>query len=295
MSALCDATHFSQCSGTIVSTGGHYESMGDDAINVHGIGLSVTEIVDNSTLLMRFCHHETFGLDWGRPGDEIQFLSKQSSLPVGAGHISAIRTLDEKTLEVKVKGSLPPGICSAGDLCVENLTRTPSVVFCNNHIGNNRARGALFTTPRKVVVSGNSFDHVAGTAILISGDCNSWYETGACRDVLISDNEFINCLTSRYGGCRAVISIAPEIADMQAQNGDCYHSGIRIENNRFYDFGSPLLYARSVEGLYVKGNVLTLNSEYPPLFPETPAVTLSQVGDSDIQEDLLYLCSTLNL
>lgn len=283
MSALCDATHFSQCSGAIISTGGHYEAMGDDAINVHGIGLSVAEIVDGNTMLLRFCHHETFGLEWGRPGDEIQFLAKKTSLPVGSGRIAAIRALDIKTIEIKVEGALPSGIESVGDICVENLTRTASVVFSDNHVGNNRARGALFTTPRSVVVSGNSFDHVPGTAILISGDCNSWYETGACHDVLITDNEFINCLTCLYGGCEAVISIAPEISDIQAQGEEYYHSGIRIENNRFLDFGSPLIYARSVKGLSVEGNVLEKNSEYPPLFPEKSVVTLSHVEDSRIQ------------
>ena len=60
--------------------------------------------------------------------------------------------------------------------------------FAGNTVRNNRARGALFSTPRRTVVEDNLFDHTSGTAILLCGDCNGWYETGACRDVLIRRN-----------------------------------------------------------------------------------------------------------
>lgn len=285
MSALCDATHFSQCSGTILSERGRYEAMGDDAINVHGIGLSVAGRTEGNVFLLEFRHHETFGLEWGRPGDRIQFLSKRTSLPVGSGLVRSIRPLDAKTLMLEVDGEIPPEVAGPDGYCAENLSRTPDVVFRFNLVGNNRARGALFTTPGKVVVTGNTFDHVAGTAILISGDCNGWYETGACRDVLVSGNRFIDCLTSRYGGCEAVVSIAPEIADLRAQGDSCFHSGIRILNNEFVDFGSPLIYARSVRGLEVKGNVITPDDNYPPLFPDRQRIVLLHVLDSFCDEN----------
>ena len=71
---------------------------------------------------------------------------------------------------------------------IENLTWTPQVRFAGNTVRNNRARGALFSTPRRTVAEDNLFDHTSGTAILLCGDCNGWYETGACRDVLIRRN-----------------------------------------------------------------------------------------------------------
>ena len=34
-------------------------------------------------------------------------------------------------------------------------------------------------------INKEKFDHTSGTAILLCGDCNGWYETGACREVII--------------------------------------------------------------------------------------------------------------
>ena len=88
----------------------------------------------------------------------------------------------------------------------ENITWTPEVIFSNNTIRNNRARGSLFSTPKRVVCEGNLFDHTHGTAILLCGDSNGWYETGACRDVTIRNNRFVNALTANYQFTNAVIS-----------------------------------------------------------------------------------------
>ena len=90
----------------------------------------------------------------------------------------------------------------------------PGSVFClGNTIRNNRARGTLFSTPRRTIVENNLFDHTSGTAILLCGDCNGWYETGACRDVIIRNNRFVNSLTNMFQFTEAVISIYPEIPE----------------------------------------------------------------------------------
>lgn len=103
----------------------------------------------------------------------------------------------EDSIDSKVAEGVP--------CCMENLTWTPEVYFTGNTIRNNRARGSLFTTPRKVVVENNVYDHVSGSAILLSGDCSYCYESGACRDVLIRKNRFINVLSSLYMEADAVI------------------------------------------------------------------------------------------
>ncbi len=77
------------------------------------------------------------------------------------------------------------------DICVENITWTPKVDFSFNIVRNNRARGALFSTPQKTLVSNNLFDYTSGTAILLCSDCNGWYETGSTRDIFISNNKYI--------------------------------------------------------------------------------------------------------
>ena len=50
------------------------------------------------------------------------------------------------------------------------------------------------------------------------------YETGACRDVTIRRNRFVNALTSLYQFTEAVISIYPEIHDLEGQK-EYFHGG----------------------------------------------------------------------
>jgi len=112
-----------------------------------------------------------------------------------------------------------------------------------------------------VVCENNLFDHTHGTAILLCGDCNGWYETGACRDVQIRNNTFVNALTATYQFTNAVISIYPEIPNLKEQQ-KFFHSGIVIENNRFNMFDRPLVYAKSTDGLLFRDNIVVANSEF---------------------------------
>ena len=143
-------------------------------------------------------------------------------------------------------------------------------------IRNNRARGSLFSTPKKTVVENNIFDHTSGTAILLCGDCNGWFETGACHDVLIRNNKFINALTNQFQFTNAVISIYPEIPDLKGQK-KYFHGGIVIEDNEFETFDMPILYAKSVDGLVFRNNVIRQNHDYPAAAPRISTV-LSENG-----------------
>lgn len=285
-----DATHFSQCSGKISSTHGYYERMGDDAINVHGIYLNVDKRLDNHTVVGRFMYEQTYGFEWGFAGDTVQFVRKNTSETVeGIWRIAAITPMNDtgmiegaRLLKIVFDRPLDKAIAGGNIWCMEDLTRTPEVHFSRNIVRNNRARGALFTTPRRVVVENNMFDHVSGSAILISGDCSYWYESGACRDVLIKGNRFVNVLGSTGMECHAVISIAPLIKNLEIQQ-HCYHGMIRIEDNQFDVFDAPVLFARSVERLVFKDNIIRTNTEYPPYHKNQNRFRLEKVAKADIE------------
>ena len=78
-----------------------------------------------------------------------------------------------------------------GPLSMENLTWYPDVVMRKNIIRDNRARSALITTKGKVLIEDNYFSSQMH-GILIEGDNNSWYESGAVQDVTIRNNTFVN-------------------------------------------------------------------------------------------------------
>ena len=167
-----------------------------------------------------------------------------------------------KQFRITFEKPVDPAISEVGTYGIENLEWTPEVYFADNVIRNNRARGSLFSTPKKTVVEKNVFDHTSGTAILLCGDCNGWFETGACHDVQIRNNKFINALTNQFQFTNAVISIYPEIPDLKSQKR-YFHSGIVIEDNEFETFDMPILYAKSVDGLVFRNNVIRQNHDYP--------------------------------
>lgn len=266
-----DATHFSACKGIIISKNGLYEGMADDAINVHGTYLRVSKRVDDNTLLARYMHPQAWGFKWGEAGDTVQFVESEK-MELVSDHIntiSSIKAFDKPTefgakeFEITFADALPTEISEEGKYGVENLTWTPKVVFSDNIIRNNRARGTLFSTPRSVLCENNLFDHTHGTAILLAGDCNGWFETGPSRDVLIKNNRFINALTANYQFTNAVISIYPEIPNLEDQE-KFFHSGIVIEDNTFEMFDRPILYVKSVDGLIFRNNTVKYNDEFEP-------------------------------
>ena len=86
-----------------------------------------------------------------------------------------------------------PSSVSANAAALENVTYTPSVEIENNVFREMPVRGILVTTRKPVVIRNNEFDNVAGAAVYISDDVNSWYESGHDEDVLIEGNVFRRC------------------------------------------------------------------------------------------------------
>ena len=289
-----DATHFSGCKGKIVSCNGLYEGMMDDAINVHGTYLKVVKRVDDRTLVGRYMHGQSWGFEWGCPGDEVQFIRSNTMELVGKQNkIISIRPYDKEQTEgareflITFQEPVDQVINEQSGFGIENLTWTPEVLFSGNVIRNNRARGSLFSTPRKTIVENNLFDHTSGAAILLCGDCNGWFETGACRHVIIRKNRFVNALTNLFQFTNAVISIYPEIPDLKGQQ-QYFHGGpeggIVIEDNEFETFDAPILYAKSVDGLVFRNNTIKLNTEYKTVHPNRNRFWLERVTNVTIAE-----------
>ena len=259
-STNADATHFSNCKGTVTVEGGRYEGMMDDAINVHATCLRIEEKLDPRTLRCRYVHSQSVGFETFLPGETLRFIQAKYLAPRDPCRVVAVRKT--RTNEVIIQMDRPmPDDLGVGD-AVENADWFPSVVFQDNVIRNNRARGALFTTPRPVRVERNRFETIAGSAILLAGDANGWYESGGCEDVLIRNNVFRDNLTSRFQFTEALISIYPEVPDLAGQTA-YYHRNIRIEGNVFETFDVPLLFAISTRGLAFRDNQVTYNQNYP--------------------------------
>ncbi len=279
--AGADATHFSNCKGFVLIEGALYEGMMDDAINVHATCLGITEVISPTEIVARYMHPQAVGFEVVQPGESVQFIHGRTL----ENHPQPVRvkqaTLrDNRTLQLTLEAPLPPGI-GAGD-ALENAEWHPAVTFRNNTIRHNRARGTLFTTPKPVLVEHNNFVWSSGSAILLAGDAQGWYESGRCQNVTIRHNLFDHNLSSLFQFTDAVISICPEVKQPAAQR-ECYHRGIRIEHNRFLTHRVPLLSAVSADGLIFRNNEVFYDDDAPTLFKGEP-YRIRHCGQVELQD-----------
>lgn len=274
-----DGMHFSNCRGQILIDSCSFLALMDDPINVHGTSVMIMEKKDEKTVVCKFMHPQSIGFTWARAGEKISFVENESMTTLAGGIVESFTAIDPEIFELKFTEPVP-AVVSTGD-ALENLTWTTDVHIQNSFFGSNRARGILMTTPGKVVIENNVFES-SGSAILISGDANQWYESGPVKDVLIRNNRFNDpCLTSMYQFCEGIISIFPEIPRTGADKP--FHRNIRIENNEFHPYDIPVLYALSVDGLSFHNNRLIRSTRFRPFHHRKSMFTLEHCLDVRIK------------
>ena len=254
-----DATHFSNCRGTVTVENCRFEGMMDDALNVHSTSMAIVGRPSANSIRCRYMHPMTVGIGVFAAGDAIRFIAGKTLENGVVGRVRSVVTHDEREITLTLEDPIPQEY-GVGD-AVENADWQCAVVFRNNTIANNRARGILLTTPKKIVCEGNFFDHVSGSAILLAGDAQGWYESGACEDVVIRGNRFRDCLTSVFQYCDGLVSIHPEVKDLKGQRRR-YHRNVVIEDNDIETFDVPLLYALSAENVTWRNNRVKRHARY---------------------------------
>ncbi len=277
-----DGLHFSNNSGSIKVDGCFFHGLMDDPINVHGTALKIREINGSRSLIAEFAHDQSAAFPlWAKAGDEISLIEHLSMSDLGRADVQSYSLLTGNACAVTFTRDLPADI-KPGD-ALENLTNTPAVAITNSYFGSCRARGILVSTPKPVRIESNVFES-SGCAVLIPGDANDWFESGACKGVLIRRNHFTDgCLTSMYQFCEGIISICPEIPEPKKDRP--FHQNIRITENTFHAFQSPVLYALSVSGLEFTHNTIIKSQAYTPWHPRRAMATVKACSHVHIADN----------
>lgn len=243
-SCAADFMHFSGCRGKIVIENGYYLGAHDDAINVHGTHLKITDVDRNEkTVKIRFMHSQTYGIGGFNVVDEIAAINPDTLIESASAVVQEVTELNPYELVLRLDST--DGFDT--ELMVENISATAEVLIRNNHFERIPTRGILVTTRKPVLIENNVFDKVKGCAVLIADDARSWFESGCVRDVTIKNNVYKASLN------RFVI-VAPECVDTFA---GFVHSGIKIIGNVIeLKSSNEVVSIKNAEDIVFKANII---------------------------------------
>ena len=277
LSVSCDATHFVNCRGKIEIADCHFESMMDDACNIHGNYHIYEKQEAPDTLLLRFGHYQQKGANTYRVGDTVNIIDAYTMDIHGEAKVVGFEVINPDNMILR----LDRAVEAPGEWwVVENMSTAPDIHIHDCVSGYNRPRGFLLSSRGKVLIERNSF-HNINHGVQLSGELRDWYESGAALDVTIRDNDFTN---SAYAGGSAIYS-NPKLEATKTNKGLIYNGRLVIENNYFEQADRRILWAEHSAEVVFKNNRFKLNTSLPrhPAHNES-GVFVANCGKTDIDE-----------
>lgn len=269
--SFADLVHISGAKGKVLIDSCRFSNAHDDPINIHGTYTVVKKRIDDNTLMLYYAHKQQNGFRQYHKGDKVVFYLRDNLQGFEGGREftvkSVVSPLQEdcgiKEMKVSFEEKIPDEIAVKDKYAVENITYTPDVTIRNCCFSSIPTRGILCTTRGKVVIEGNSFDGMTMASIYISDDCNNWFESGRCENVLIRDNKFLVKKPPAFKGNKPAILIEPIV---KTNTGKAVHRNITIENNEFHLWHSNALDAILTENLTFRRNrVINCSKDKGPL------------------------------
>lgn len=277
ITSSADATHFVNCKGKVTLENCRFESMLDDATNIHGIYMIVDKLLTPTLVRASFGHFQQEGNHFAEPGDIMRFVDKATLKPVGQGRIISIDRSDRKSYLIETEFDAS-GVDAPSGLAIENMSCDASAVVRGCIVQYNRARSLLLSTPGDVLVE-NCIFRSQMSGINVSGDANFWFESGPTRNIVIRNNHFEDLGIGGNGPMPALM-VDPVIP--VKGNDFFYHDRIVFSGNTVSSFDAQLVYARSVRSIAITDNKFIDSGSYAPLFPGLSVVDLQSCGDVSI-------------
>jgi hypothetical protein len=279
VSATADATHFTNCTGKIELSNCEFRNQKDDATNIHGIYVQISEIINPNEIIVKLKHGQQLGFDFLKKGTRVEFVQGKSLITKGTANVLETKRINKELTRIKLSEKLPDGM-TVGDAIGEDA-KFAEVHIHGNYIGKNRARGMLLNCRGKTIVENNVF-HSPGAAILFEGDASFWFEQGGVKDCTIRDNIFDNCLFGVWG--EAVIDVQAGISENREHSR--YNQNIKIYDNTFKIFDNVLLlHAYGMKDLIWKNNKLERTNDYPATRNNDSYFKIENSDNMQIEQD----------
>lgn len=268
VSTTADASHFVNCKGEIIINNCNFRNQLDDATNVHGSYVIVSDVLSPNKIGVRVGHFQQGGFDFAEAGDKIGFINQKKSANVELKTtVQHVNKLNERYYIITLSENIASQLND--DYVVENLDWYPELTITNNHFADNRARGILLSTPKKTIVRNNYFSNMM-SAIFVPVELTWWYESGSAQDLLIEGNTFGDCAYG--GGDRPVIYIETDL-----DKTDYIFGNITIKNNTFTNFNPSILKANGVRYLEFSDNKIENSKSFPALYPSAHVLDVHHI------------------
>ena len=257
VSTAADATHFVNCGGKIILQNSIFESMMDDATNIHGIYVKIIKIISPKEVVVKLIHYQQFGFDFLASNTKIEITEAESLTAYGENVVSKSERLNKEYTKITLNNPLSEKV-KIGDV-IASSDKYPDVLMKNCTVQKNRARGILLGSRGKIVIENNYF-HTHCAAINLEGDGRFWFEQSGVRDLTIKNNTFDNC---NYGFMLGlgVIMVSSGIEESKKAESR-YNRNIMIENNTFKIFNPCILSMYSVDNLTFRNNKIEKTTDY---------------------------------
>ena len=266
-----DATHFVNCTGLVKVENCTFEGQLDDALNIHGMYIRIEKVGDGE-VFVREVHSQAKGIRVLREGDKVQLLDANSLIPYAEKTVQEAEYINGDSIRLVFEEG-NDGIRKTGDV-IESLNRVADLIFRNNTVRHNRARGMLVATKGKVVIENNYFN-TSGCAILFEANGVFWFESGGVTDVSINNNTFDSC---RYARCNnAIVDCPPRPAE---EEGKYFHKKISVTNNRFIMTSDEVALFNNAEEIVFKNNTVEHGDNV------NPYIIVKHVAKEDVDSSL---------
>lgn len=247
MSVNADATHFVNCTGTLILENSILESQLDDVINVHGNYLKITKVIDSKTVIAEIPHRQQVGAYGFKDGCELNICNAETMLTLGQAKLKETVHINNKYYQLNLENAFP--FKDGETYGIDDVNSYPKVIFRNNICGKNRARGLLLTGNKEILIENNIID-AEGTAIKVNGDMDNWYESTNTSKIIIRGNTISKRNEVNWGV--GIIDIDPGM--LKQVDGEYFHGDMIVEDNKFILGESPFFYGFSFKSLDVKNN-----------------------------------------
>ncbi|WP_010180522.1 alpha-1,3-galactosidase-related protein [Aquimarina agarilytica] len=261
--ASADATHFVNCKGLVTLENCRFENMLDDATNIHGTYMVISEILGKNKFAVKPMHYQQEGFNIAEKGDELRFITRTDLHALFTGTVKTAKQINEKKYIIEMEEPLPLDITT--EIAVENTTWMASVLMKNCSVKQNRARSILISTSKKVEILDNYFSSMMA-GVRVCGDANYWFESGPVTDLTIRGNTFEDL---GIGGAKpqAILQVDP-IIGKKFRSGNYFHKNIVFDNNTINTFDPHIVYALSVDGLQITNNKIIQTNTYNSIFSD---------------------------